>query len=95
MKLLSCPVFYFLHNQVSSLFRVFRCVKNMKLYSLKIQQKHKTFVVSGFMLFTQPNFMLFRVFRYAKSMKLYTQKVQQEHETFVVSGLVLFTQQKD
>jgi hypothetical protein len=67
----------------------------MKLYSLKVQQKHKTFVVSGFMLFTQPSLMIFLVFRRGKSMKLYTQKVQQKHETFVVSGLVLFTQQKD
>jgi hypothetical protein len=68
----------------------------MKLYTPKVQQKHKIFVVSGSMLFTQPSFMLFPCFSLCKKYEtLYTQNVQKKLETFVVSGLVLFTQQKD
>jgi hypothetical protein len=43
MKLLSCPVWYILRNQVSCFFRVFRCVKSMQFYTHKVQQKHETF----------------------------------------------------
>jgi hypothetical protein len=68
----------------------------MKLYTSKVQQKHKAFVVSGFMLFTQPSFMLIPCFWMCKKYETKTRKrYNQKHETFVVSGLVLLTQQKD
>jgi hypothetical protein len=53
LKLLSCLVSCFLHDQVSCFFRFFNCIKSMKLYTQKVQQKHETFVVFGLVLFTQ------------------------------------------
>jgi hypothetical protein len=48
------------------LFSGFLLCKKNETYTQKIQQKHETFVVSGVILFTQPNFMLFPVFRFTR-----------------------------
>jgi hypothetical protein len=75
------------------LFEDYLLCKKYEFYTQ--QQEYETFVVYGFILFTQPNFMVSRYFRSVKRMKHYKQKAQKKHEIFILSGVEIFIQQKN